>query len=131
MSSCGYYSCNKGKPKCNHPTYGEMYSSCLHGALYNRCDSCRRECGGIYPSNIPKEDISNCKIDIIDKNGKYFINKDGQTNPIEIENLGALLQGVKEVTISGDKELKYQVIMDTVSKVKNAGVENLGINFYE
>ena len=68
---------------------------------------------------------------IIDKNGKYFINKDGQTNPIEIENLGALLQGVKEVTISGDKELKYQVIMDTVSKVKNAGVENLGINFYE
>lgn len=33
MSSCGYYSCNKGKPKCNHPTYGEMYSSCLRGAL--------------------------------------------------------------------------------------------------
>lgn len=72
MSSCGYYSCNKGKPKCNHPTYGEMYSSCLRGALYNRCDSCRRECGGIYPSNIPKEDISNCKIDIIDKNGKVI-----------------------------------------------------------
>lgn len=72
MSSCGYYSCNKGKTKCNHPTYGERYSSCLRGALYNRCDICRRKCGGIYPSNIPKEDISNCKIDIIDKNGKVI-----------------------------------------------------------
>ena len=83
-------------------------------------------------ANVENNNQDNKSIEIIiDKNGKYFINKDGQTNPIEIENLGALLQGVKEVTISGDKELKYQVIMDTVSKVKNAGVENLVINFYE
>lgn len=68
---------------------------------------------------------------IIDKNQKYYIAKDGINQPIEIENLSTLLKDVKEVTISGDKELKYQVIMDTVSKVKNAGVENLGINFYE
>ncbi len=68
---------------------------------------------------------------VIDKNEKYFIIKNGVNQPIEIENLSTLLQGVKEVTISGDKDLKYQVIMDTVSKVKNAGVENLGINFYE
>lgn len=68
---------------------------------------------------------------IIDKNQKYYIAKDGINQPIEIENLSTFLKDVKEVTISGDKELKYQVIMDTVSKVKNAGVENLGINFYE
>lgn len=68
---------------------------------------------------------------IIDKNQKYYIAKDGINQPIEIENLSTLLKDVKEVTISGDKELKYQVIMDTVSKVKNAGIENLGINFYE
>ena len=68
---------------------------------------------------------------IIDKNQKYYIAKNGINQPIEIENLSTLLKDVKEVTISGDKELKYQVIMDTVSKVKNAGVENLGINFYE
>lgn len=78
----------------------------------------------------PNQDNKSIEI-VIDKNGKYFLSKDGQTESIEIENLGTLLQGVKEVTISGDKDLKYQVIMDTVSKVKNAGVENLGINFYE
>ena len=83
-------------------------------------------------ANVDTPDQENKSIEIIiDKNEKYFISKDGKTEAIEIENLGTLLQGVKEVTISGDKELKYQVIMDTVSKVKNAGVENLGINFYE
>lgn len=83
-------------------------------------------------ANVNTPDQENKSIEIIiDKNEKYFISKDGKIEAIEIENLGTLLQGVKEVTISGDKELKYQVIMDTVSKVKNAGVENLGINFYE
>lgn len=80
--------------------------------------------------DTPSQESKSIEI-IIDKNEKYFISRDGQTEAIELENLGLLLQGVKEVTISGDKELKYQVIMDTVSKVKNAGVENLGINFYE
>lgn len=78
----------------------------------------------------PSQDNKSIEI-IIDKNEKYFISKDGVSQPIQLENLPTLLQGVKEVTISGDKDLKYQVIMDTVSKVKNAGVENLGINFYE
>ncbi|MGY0394729.1 MULTISPECIES: biopolymer transporter ExbD [unclassified Fusobacterium] len=78
----------------------------------------------------PNQDNKSIEI-IIDKDGKYFISKDGQSEPIELENLNTLLNGVNEVTISGDKELKYQVIMDVVSKVKNAGVENLGINFYE
>jgi len=83
-------------------------------------------------ANVETPDQDNKSIEIIiDKNEKYFINKDGKTEAIELENLSTLLQGVNEVTISGDKELKYQVIMDTVSKVKNAGVENLGINFYE
>ncbi len=78
----------------------------------------------------PNQDNKSIEI-IIDKDGKYFISKDGQSEPVELENLNILLNGVNEVTISGDKELKYQVIMDVVSKVKNAGVENLGINFYE
>lgn len=80
--------------------------------------------------DTPNQDNKSIEI-VIDKNEKYFINKDGKMEAIEIENLETLLQGIKEVTISGDKDLKYQVIMDTVSKVKNAGVENLGINFYE
>lgn len=83
-------------------------------------------------ANVETPDQDNKSIEIIiDKNEKYFISKDGKTEAIELENLSTLLKGVNEVTISGDKELKYQVIMDTVSKVKNAGVENLGINFYE
>jgi biopolymer transport protein ExbD len=83
-------------------------------------------------ANVETPDQDNKSIEIIiDKNEKYFISKDGKTETIELENLSTLLKGVNEVTISGDKELKYQVIMDTVSKVKNAGVENLGINFYE
>ena len=83
-------------------------------------------------ANVDTPNPENKSIEIIiDKDEKYFLSKDGKSEPIELENLGTLLNGVNEVTISGDKELKYQVIMDVVSKVKNAGVENLGINFYE
>lgn len=83
-------------------------------------------------ANVENFNENNQSIEIIiDKNEKYFISKDGTNQPINLEELPSLLQGVKEVSISGDKELRYQVIIDTVAKVKNAGVENLGINFYE
>ena len=72
MSNCGYYMCHKGKPSCNHPLYGEENTKWLHGAKHNRCDLCREECGGIYPSNLPKVDITESKIDILDKNGKII-----------------------------------------------------------
>lgn len=79
---------------------------------------------------VPQEDNKSLEI-IIDKNGSYFISKDGKTEPVEFDNIDTFLNGVSEVTISGDKDLKYQVIMDTVTKVKNNGITNLGINFYE
>lgn len=78
----------------------------------------------------PKEENKSLEI-IIDKNKNYFISIDGKTEAIEFNNIGNFLNGVKEVTISGDKDLKYQVIMDTVTKVKENGVTNLGIKFYE
>ncbi len=68
---------------------------------------------------------------VIDKNEQYFIIKDGQTLPLDINNLTTVLNGAKEVSVTGDKNLKYQVIMDTITKIKKQGVENLGINFYE
>ena len=68
---------------------------------------------------------------IVDKNENYFILKDGKTSPIDIERLGEYLVGVKEVSITGDKNLRYQVVMDLITKVKEQGIENLGINFYE
>ena len=68
---------------------------------------------------------------IVDKNENYFILKDGKTSPIDIERLGEYLVGVKEVSITGDKNLRYQIVMDLITKVKEQGIENLGINFYE
>ncbi|MCF2613226.1 ExbD/TolR family protein [Fusobacterium perfoetens] len=68
---------------------------------------------------------------IVDKNESYFMLKDGKTSPIDIERLGEYLVGVKEVSITGDKNLRYQVVMDLITKVKEQGIENLGINFYE
>lgn len=68
---------------------------------------------------------------IIDKDGKYFTLKDGKTNEMDINNLPEVLNGVKEVSITADKNLKYQVVVDTIAKVKQQGIENLGINFYE
>ena len=57
--------------------------------------------------------------------------KDGKTSPIDIERLEEYLVGVKEVSITGDKNLRHQVVMDLITKVKEQGIENLGINFYE
>ena len=84
------------------------------------------------PSSTVVNQTKDSKIEIvIDKNEKYFAIVDGKTLEIDINNLGELLAGVKEVSITGDKNLKYQVVMDAITKVKKQGVENLGINFYE
>lgn len=68
---------------------------------------------------------------VIDKNGDYFAIRDGKTSPIDIDNLGNILIGIDSVSVTADKELKYQIIMDTITKLKKQGIENLGINFYE
>ena len=68
---------------------------------------------------------------IIDKNQNYFISENGKTIPVDFESIDQYLKGATEVTVSGDKDLKYQTIMDTVTKIKKNGITNLGINFYE
>ena len=84
------------------------------------------------PVSKVSEKIENSKIEIIiDKNENYFILKNGKTFPINLDDLGEYLKNVKEVSITGDKNLKYQTIMDLITKVKQQGIENLGINFYE
>ena len=84
------------------------------------------------PTSSVEKKSEDSKIEIvIDKNENYFVIKDGKTLPIDIDNLSEILLGVKEVSITGDKNLKYQTVMDTITKVKKQGVENLGINFYE
>lgn len=84
------------------------------------------------PVSKVSEKTENTKIEIvIDKNENYFILKEGKTFPINLDDLGEYLKDVKEVSITGDKNLKYQTVMDLITKVKEQGIENLGINFYE
>ena len=84
------------------------------------------------PVSKISEKAEDTKIEIvIDKNENYFILKDGKTFPINLDDLGEHLKDVKEVSITGDKNLKYQTVMDLITKVKQHGIENLGINFYE
>lgn len=84
------------------------------------------------PVSKVSEKTEDIKIEIvIDKNENYFILKDGKTFPINLDDLGEHLKDVKEVSITGDKNLKYQTVMDLITKVKQQGIENLGINFYE
>lgn len=84
------------------------------------------------PTSTITNESKETKVEIvIDKNEKYFAVIDGKTSEIDIDNLGDILSGVKEVSVTGDKNLKYQVVMDVITKIKKQGVENLGINFYE
>ena len=84
------------------------------------------------PTSTVLEKAENSKIEIvIDKNENYFIIKAGKTFPIKIENISTHLAKVKEVSITADKNLKYQTVMELITEVKKQGIENLGINFYE
>ena len=80
-----------------------------------------------------KDDENEALEIIIDKDNRYFINyKEDKKREVTFEELDSyLISGVKSVAITGDKNLKYQNIIDVVSKVKNHEIENLGINFYE
>lgn len=80
-----------------------------------------------------KDDKNEALEIIIDKDNRYFINyKEDKKREVTFEELDSyLISGVKSVAITGDKNLKYQNIIDVVSKVKNHRIENLGINFYE
>lgn len=69
---------------------------------------------------------------IIDKDNRYFITFGNKKNvEITFDEIDYYLNGAKSVSITGDKDLKYQNIIDIIIKVKKHGIENLGINFYE
>lgn len=82
-------------------------------------------------STIEQTDKSKSVEIIIDKDGLYYISNNGKTTKVEFDEIDNLLKEVKEATISADKNLKYQTIMDLITKIKENGVENLGLNFYE
>ena len=68
---------------------------------------------------------------IIDKDGNYHISEDGKITQIQFSEIDSYLKTAKEATVSADKNLKYQVIMDVINKIKENGVDNLGLTFYE
>lgn len=68
---------------------------------------------------------------IIDKDGNYHISEDGKISQIQFSEIDSYLKTAKEATVSADKNLKYQVIMDVITKIKENGVDNLGLSFYE
>lgn len=66
---------------------------------------------------------------IIDKDGNYHISEDGKITQIQFSEIDSYLKTAKEATVSADKNLKYQVIMDVITKIKENGVDNLGLSF--
>ena len=68
---------------------------------------------------------------IIDKDGNYHISEDGKITQIQFSEIDSYLKTAKEATVSADKNLKYQVIMDVITKIKENGVDNLGLILYE
>ena len=68
---------------------------------------------------------------IIDKDGNYHISEDGKITQIQFSEIDSYLKTAKEATVSADKNLKYQVIMGVITKIKENGVDNLGLSFYE
>jgi len=68
---------------------------------------------------------------IIDKNGNYFLLKNGNTSPIDLEHLTDSLKGVDTISVTGDKNLKYQLILSAITTLKKEGIKNIGINFYK
>ncbi|MGL4308051.1 MAG: ExbD/TolR family protein [Cetobacterium sp.] len=68
---------------------------------------------------------------IIDKDGNYFIKNNKNEIPVTLDNLSEKLSGVKEISITADKNLNYEVIVQAIGKLKNLGIEKIGLNFYE
>lgn len=91
---------------------------------------------GKFDISLPQSDVvekseSTAMEIVIDKNGNYFIMKGEVSTQVEFDQLENHLNGIEEVTISGDKDIKYHLVTDVLNKVKKMGIEKIGINFYE
>ena len=85
----------------------------------------------LHSSTIQQTDKTKSIEIIIDKDGNYHISEDGKITQIQFSEIDSYLKTAKEATVSADKNLKYQVIMDVITKIKENGVDNLGLSFYE
>ncbi|MCQ8211962.1 biopolymer transporter ExbD [Cetobacterium somerae] len=68
---------------------------------------------------------------VIDKDENYFLMIDKVSNPVILEKIGEKIININEMTISADKDLKYEVIVKSIGILKNNGVDKVELNFYE
>lgn len=68
---------------------------------------------------------------IIDKDNKVFLSIDEKSEPIMLEEIPEKVKNIKEISITADKDLKYQEIVNMIGILKNSGVEKVELNFYE
>ncbi|MGL4365064.1 MAG: ExbD/TolR family protein [Cetobacterium sp.] len=68
---------------------------------------------------------------IIDKDEKYFLMKDKISMETTLETLSEKLNNVKEITISADKDLRYEVVLKAIGKLKSIGIDKVELNFNE
>lgn len=89
---------------------------------------------------LPKSDVEAVEkpenqVDlIIDKNQKYYLkigDKDIEINRDDLaQKIKEYMEGRKDQTliISADKDLRYEVVIEAMGQVKNAGIEKVEIN---
>lgn len=93
-----------------------------------------------FSINLPKSNTESvAKVEtklelIIDKNEKYFL-KDGEKvvelEESQIENKITNILSErknKDMVVSADKDLRYEIIIKTMGKLKNIGMEKIEIN---
>lgn len=68
---------------------------------------------------------------IIDADKKYYIKIGNKSQQIQLDELGLKLSTAKEITISADKNLKYETIVKTIGVLKKIGIDKVELNFYE
>ncbi|WP_448820291.1 ExbD/TolR family protein [Cetobacterium sp.] len=68
---------------------------------------------------------------VIDKDENHFLLVDKVSNPITLETIGEKVLNVEKITISADKNLKYEAVVKAISTLKNNGVDKVELNFYE
>lgn len=68
---------------------------------------------------------------VIDKDENHFLLVDKISNPITLETIGKKVLNVEKITISADKNLKYEAVVKAISTLKNNGVDKVELNFYE
>lgn len=91
---------------------------------------------GSIPIELPSSQIENKQEKkpveiIIDKNGVFYISTEGKNREVLLEDIPSYLGGIKEVTISADRDIKYQTIMDVMTKAKENHVDNIGLTYHE